>query len=44
MRKKYDKNKEPIFILYLNTNNLYVWAMSKYLLKGRFEWRNPEIL
>ena len=27
--KNYDKNKESSFLEYLNTNNLYGWAMSR---------------
>ena len=26
----YDPKKQPTFISYLDMNNLYVWAMSKY--------------
>lgn len=42
MGKKFDKNKNSIFIQYLDANNLYGWAMCKYLPYGGFEWRNPE--
>ena len=42
MGKKFDKNKDSIFIQYLDANNLYGWAMSKYLPYGGFEWGNPE--
>ena len=34
----YDPKKPSIFILYLDMNNLYGWAMSKYLPYGRFIW------
>ena len=30
------------FIIYLDTNNLYVWAMSKYLPYGKFAWLSEE--
>ena len=30
--KDYDSSKESIFIIYLNANNFYGSAMSKYLL------------
>lgn len=39
---KYIKNyndKEPSkYIMYLDTNNLYGWAMSQYLPTGGFKW------
>ena len=35
--KDYDSSKESIFIIYLNANNLYGSAMSKYLLYGGFK-------
>ena len=34
----YDLNKQSTFITYLDTNNLYGWAMSEYLPYGEFEW------
>ena len=34
----YDSNKQSIFITYLDKNNLYGGAMSKYLPYGEFEW------
>ena len=36
--KDYDSSKESIFIVYLNANNLYGSAMTKYLPYGRFKW------
>ena len=36
--KNYDKNKESSFIVYLDANNLYGWAMSQKLPVGSFEW------
>ena len=32
--KKYDESKESVFLTYLDANNLYGWAMSKYLPYG----------
>ena len=37
--KNYDKNKESSFLEYLNTNNLYGWAMSQKLLVDSFKWK-----
>ena len=34
----YDPKKPPTFIIYLDVNNLYGWAMRKYLPYGEFEW------
>ena len=34
----YDSNKPSTFITYLDKNNLYGWAMSKYLPYREFEW------
>ena len=34
--KNYDKNKESSYILYLDANNLYGWAMSQKLPVGGF--------
>ena len=36
--KKYDKNKESLFLMYVDINNLYGWAMSKKQPVDRFEW------
>ena len=32
----YDSNKSSTFTAYFDKNNLYGWAMSKYLLYGEF--------
>ncbi len=42
MGTKYDKNKESVFIQYLDANNLYGWATSKYLPYGGFQWASLE--
>ena len=34
----YDKNKESLFIIYVDYNNLYGEAMSQNLLVDGFEW------
>ena len=36
--KNYDKNKESSFLMYVDTNNLYSWAMSKKLRVDGFKW------
>ena len=38
--KCYDSSKESKFIMYLDANNLYGWAMSQYLTYSRFKWLN----
>ena len=34
----YDKNKDSSYLMYLDAINLYFWAMSQPLPKGRFKW------
>ena len=34
----YNSNKEKNFIIYLDVNNLYGWAMCQYLPYGNFKW------
>ena len=36
--KNYDKNKESSYLIYLDGNNLYGWAMSQNLPVGSFKW------
>ena len=36
--KYYDSSKESKFIVYLNANDLYGWAMSQYLPHSRFKF------
>ena len=38
--KNYDKNKESSYIQYLDTNNLYGWAMFQKLPVNGFKWIN----
>ena len=35
---KYDEKEPSKYIMYLDTNNLYGWAMSQYLPTGGFKW------
>ena len=42
--KNHDKNVQSKYIMYLNANNLYGWAVSQYLPTGNFRWMtNKEI-
>ena len=36
--KNYDKNRESSFLMYVDTNNLHGWAMSKKLPVDGFTW------
>ena len=36
--KNYDKNKESSFLMYVDANNLYGWAISKKLPVDGFKW------
>ena len=38
----YDSSEESKFIMYLDANNLYGWAMSKYLPYSEFKWLNKK--
>ncbi|KAL9951227.1 hypothetical protein ACROYT_G043851 [Oculina patagonica] len=38
----YDKDQETNFILYVDANNLYGWAMSRSLPVGGFVWLNED--
>ena len=36
--ENYDSSEEGVYIIYLDANNLYGWAMIQYLPYGRFKW------
>ena len=36
--KEYDEKAPSKYIMYLDANNLYGWAMSQYLPTGDFKW------
>ena len=36
--KEYDEKVPSMYVMYLDTYNLYGWAMSQYLLTGGFRW------
>ena len=38
--KNYDKSIESSYLMYLDTNNLYGWAMSQKLPVNGFKWEN----
>ena len=40
--KCYDISKESKFIVYLDANNLYGWAMSQYFPQSGFKWLNQK--
>ena len=40
--KCYDSSEESKFIMYLDANNLYGWAMSEYLPYSEFKWLNKK--
>ena len=42
--KNFDPELKSSFIVYLDANNLYGWAMSKPLPVGKFEWMTEEEL
>ena len=35
---EYNENSPSMYIMYLDSNNLYGWAMSQYLPTGGFKW------
>ena len=40
--KNYDEKAPSKYIMYLDANNLYGWAMSQYLPTGGFKWMTAE--
>ena len=38
----YDEHKPSKYIMYLDANNVYGWAMSQHLRTGGFKWLNEE--
>ena len=40
--KSYDEKAPSKYIMYLDANNLYGWAMSQYLPTGGFKWMKQE--
>ena len=40
--KDYNENEPSKYIMYLDANNLYGWAMSQYLPTGGFKWFNKQ--
>ena len=42
--KEYNENEPSKYLMYLDANNLYGWAMSQYLLYGSFKWLSDEEL
>ena len=40
--KEYDEKASSKYIMYLDANNLYGWAMSQYLPTGNFKWMNDK--
>ena len=42
--KEYNENEPSKYLMYLDANNLYGWAMSQYLPYGSFKWLSDEEL
>ena len=42
--KEYNENEPSKYLMYLEANNLYGWAMSQYLPYGSFRWLSDEEL
>jgi hypothetical protein len=41
--KDYDESKPSSYIMYLDANNLYGWAMSQLLPTGNFKWEKGNV-
>ena len=41
--KNYDPTKESKYIVYLDANNLYGWAMQQKVSIGNYKWENPSL-
>ena len=41
--KNYDKSKESSYLMYLDRNNLYGWAMCQKLLVDSFNWQKMRL-
>ena len=42
--KNYDKNKASSYLMYLDANNLYGWAMSQKSPVGDFKWKKQTFI
>ena len=42
MKLEYDEKAPSKYIMYLDANNLYGWAMSQYLPTGNFKWMSDK--
>ena len=40
--KNYNSSKKSKYIMYLDANSLYGWAMTQYLPVGGFKWEKPD--
>ena len=40
--KEYDEKAPSKYIMYLDANNLYGWAMSQYVPTGNFKWMSDK--
>ena len=40
--QNYNSNETSKYLMYLDANNLYGWAMSQYLPTGNFKWLNKQ--